>query len=141
MPLFTVKKEAFEWVINKQKSIELRRGKAKKGDAAVFQCGRNNLRRKIVKREEIHVLVFCVALRRNSIRYARALLARLNMCVHSPIIGLIRKIGHSLIRGGAHCPSHLAHSSLFSRSLTASRMAALRLGYMPDLTSSSSPTK
>ena len=35
-----------------QKSIELRRGKAKKGDVAVFQCGRNILRRKIIKREE-----------------------------------------------------------------------------------------
>jgi len=27
-----VKKEVFEWTINKQKSIELRKGKAKKGD-------------------------------------------------------------------------------------------------------------
>jgi len=47
-----VKKEVFEWIINKQKSIELRRGKAKKGDVAVFQCGRNILRRKIIKKEE-----------------------------------------------------------------------------------------
>ena len=37
-----------EW----QKNIELRRGKAKKGDVAFFQCGRNILRRKIIKRRE-----------------------------------------------------------------------------------------
>ena len=47
-----VKKEVFEWIINKQKTIELRRGNAKKGDVAVFQYGRNILRRKIIKREE-----------------------------------------------------------------------------------------
>jgi len=41
-----VKKEVFEWIINKQKTIELRRGKAMKGDVAVFQCGRNILRRR-----------------------------------------------------------------------------------------------
>ena len=38
MPLFMVKKEVFEWiVINKQKNIELRKGKVKRGDKAVFQ--------------------------------------------------------------------------------------------------------
>jgi len=52
MPLFLVKKEVYEWVINKQKSIELRKGKIRKGDEAVFQCGKNILRRKIIKREE-----------------------------------------------------------------------------------------
>ena len=31
----------FEWITNKQKSIKLRKGKAKKGHVAVFQCGRN----------------------------------------------------------------------------------------------------
>ena len=50
--LFMVKKEVFEWIRSGQKNIELRRGKAKKGDVAVFQCGRNILRRKIVKKEE-----------------------------------------------------------------------------------------
>ena len=39
--LFMVKKEVFEWIRTGQKNIELRRGKAKKGDVAVFQCGRN----------------------------------------------------------------------------------------------------
>jgi len=32
--------------------MELRRGRAREGDNAVFQCGRNILRGKIVKREE-----------------------------------------------------------------------------------------
>jgi len=40
-----VKKEVFEWIRTGQKTIELRRGKAKKGDVAVFQSGRNILRR------------------------------------------------------------------------------------------------
>jgi len=37
--------------------------------------------------------------------------------------------------------SRLVHSSFFNMSLTAARIAALRLGYIPDLTSSSSPVK
>lgn len=52
MPLFMVKKEALEWIISKQKNIELRRGKARKGEEAVFQCGRKIMRGKITKREE-----------------------------------------------------------------------------------------
>jgi len=47
-----VEKEVFEWIRTGQKTIELRKGKAMKGDLAVFQCGRNILRRKIVKKEE-----------------------------------------------------------------------------------------
>jgi ASC-1-like (ASCH) protein len=47
-----VKKEVFEWIRTGQKSIELRRGKAKKGDEAVFQCGRSIIRGIIVKKEE-----------------------------------------------------------------------------------------
>jgi len=35
-----------------KKTIELRRGKAKQGDNAVFQCVRNILRGIIVKKEE-----------------------------------------------------------------------------------------
>ena len=45
-----VKKEVFEWIRTGHKNVELRRGKAKKGDVSVFQCGRNILRRKIVER-------------------------------------------------------------------------------------------
>jgi len=42
-----VKKEVFEWIRTGQKTIELRRGKAKQGNEAVFLCGRNILRGKM----------------------------------------------------------------------------------------------
>jgi ASC-1-like (ASCH) protein len=47
-----VKKEVFEWIKTGQKKIELRKGKAKAEDQAVFQCGRNNLRGKIIRKDE-----------------------------------------------------------------------------------------
>jgi len=47
-----VKKEVFEWIRTGQKTIELRRGRAKGGDQAVFQCGRSLLRGKIVRKVE-----------------------------------------------------------------------------------------
>ena len=47
-----VKKEVFEWVKTGQKTIELRKGKAKAGDQAVFQCGRNIIRGKIISKDE-----------------------------------------------------------------------------------------
>jgi len=47
-----VKKEVFEWIRTGQKTIELRRGRAREGDNAVFQCGRNIIREKIFKKEE-----------------------------------------------------------------------------------------
>ena len=47
-----VKKEVFRWIQTGKKTIELRKGKAKSGDQAVFQCGRNILRGKIVRKEE-----------------------------------------------------------------------------------------
>jgi len=47
-----VKKEVFEWIKTGKKTIELRKGKAKSGDQAVFQCSRNILRGKIVRRHE-----------------------------------------------------------------------------------------
>jgi len=43
MPLFVIKKEVFEWIRRGNKTIELRRGKAKKGDVAVFQCGKSSV--------------------------------------------------------------------------------------------------
>ncbi|MEM2111950.1 MAG: hypothetical protein QXX08_08770 [Candidatus Bathyarchaeia archaeon] len=52
MPLFIVKKEVFEWIKTGQKTIELRKGKAKAGDQAVFQCGRNILRGRIINKYE-----------------------------------------------------------------------------------------
>lgn len=39
------------------------------------------------------------------------------------------------------CYSRFAHNSFFSMSLTAALIAALLLGYIPDLTNSSSPVK
>jgi ASC-1-like (ASCH) protein len=50
MPLFMVKKEIFEWIRSGRKTVELRKGKAKSGDQAVFQCGRNILRGKITRK-------------------------------------------------------------------------------------------
>jgi len=47
-----VKKEVFEWIKTEQKTIELRKGKAKAGDQAVFQCGRNILRGRIISKDE-----------------------------------------------------------------------------------------
>lgn len=52
MPLFMLKKEVFEWVKNGNKAIEVRKGKAKRGSMAVFQCGRRIIRREIVKNED-----------------------------------------------------------------------------------------
>jgi len=51
-PLFMVKKEVFEWIKAGQKTVELRTGKARSGDQAVFQCGRNILRGKIISKDE-----------------------------------------------------------------------------------------
>jgi len=51
--MFMVKKEVFEWIRTGQKTIELRRGRAREGDKAVFQCGRSILRGIIVKKEGI----------------------------------------------------------------------------------------
>ena len=47
-----VKKEVFEWISTGQKTIELRGGKAKHDDNAVFQCGRNILRGNVFERGE-----------------------------------------------------------------------------------------
>jgi ASC-1-like (ASCH) protein len=51
-PLFLVKKEVFEWIKAGLKTIEIRKGKAKSGDQAVFQCGRNIIRGKIIRKDE-----------------------------------------------------------------------------------------
>jgi len=54
-----VKKEVFEWIKTGKKTIELRKGKAKSGDQAVFQCGQNILRGKIIRKHEgnLHTLL------------------------------------------------------------------------------------
>jgi len=46
-----VKKEVFEWVKSGQKTVEVRRGSARKGEEAVFQCGSHILRLQIAKKE------------------------------------------------------------------------------------------
>jgi ASC-1-like (ASCH) protein len=51
-PLFMVKKEVFERIKTGKKTIELRKGKAKPGDQAVFQCSRKILRGKIIRTDE-----------------------------------------------------------------------------------------
>jgi ASC-1-like (ASCH) protein len=47
-----VKKQVFVWIVTGLRTIEVREGKAKKGDDAVFQCGKKVLRGKITKKEE-----------------------------------------------------------------------------------------
>jgi len=51
VPLFMVKKEVFEWVKSGKKTVEVRRGNARKGEEAVFQCGAHILRLQITKKE------------------------------------------------------------------------------------------
>jgi len=46
-----VKKEVFTWLKTGAKTVEIRRGLGRKGEVAVFQCGPNHLRFKIIKRE------------------------------------------------------------------------------------------
>jgi ASC-1-like (ASCH) protein len=51
MPLLRTKREYFEWVKSGVKTIDLRRGKPKGGDVAVFLCGREVLRKKILSKK------------------------------------------------------------------------------------------
>jgi ASC-1-like (ASCH) protein len=51
LPWFLAKKEVFEWLINGQKTIDIRKGKPKLGVIAVFQSGTHVLRLNIVKVE------------------------------------------------------------------------------------------
>ncbi len=46
-----VKKEVFKWIENRQKHVEIRKGKPMQGDKAVFQCGKCIIRRKIVSKQ------------------------------------------------------------------------------------------
>ncbi|MFB3888769.1 MAG: hypothetical protein ACE14S_04695 [Candidatus Bathyarchaeia archaeon] len=45
------RKEVFEWIRDGSKTIDVRKGKAWKGDVAVCQSGRHHLRLRIVKKE------------------------------------------------------------------------------------------
>ena len=51
LPWFFAKKEVFKWLMNGQKTIDIRKGNLKSGDIAVFQSGPNVWRLKIVKTE------------------------------------------------------------------------------------------
>ena len=52
MPLFMVKREVFEWIRRGLKTVELRKGRLKAGDEAVFQCDRDIVRAKIIGKQE-----------------------------------------------------------------------------------------
>jgi ASC-1-like (ASCH) protein len=45
-----VKREVYERIRSGKKTVELRKGKAKSGDQAVFQCGRSILSVKLIRR-------------------------------------------------------------------------------------------
>jgi ASC-1-like (ASCH) protein len=51
LPVFRTKKEPFEWLIMGRKTIDVRKGNAIQGDVAVYICGREILKMKIVKQE------------------------------------------------------------------------------------------
>lgn len=51
MLLLFTKKEAFDWLAQGKKTIDIRKGNPKSADIAVFQSGRRSLRFKIVKKE------------------------------------------------------------------------------------------
>ena len=51
MPVFRTKKEVFEWLMAGKKTIDVRKGKPRRGETAVYLSGRNVLRLKITKRE------------------------------------------------------------------------------------------
>jgi len=51
MPLFMAKKEVFAWIKQGRKTIDVRKGKPRQGNIAVFQSGNNHLRFPILKRE------------------------------------------------------------------------------------------
>jgi len=50
--LFMVKKEVSESVSSGQKNIELRKGKAREGDIAVFQCGGRSSEERLSKKNK-----------------------------------------------------------------------------------------
>ena len=51
MPLFLAKKEVYAWIKDGRKTIDVRKGTARRGEIAVFLSGANNLRLLIVKKE------------------------------------------------------------------------------------------
>lgn len=55
MPLLYARKEVFEWLKKGTKTIDVRRGKPMSGEFAVFQCGPEILRMRIVGVESGHI--------------------------------------------------------------------------------------
>ena len=51
MPLLRTKKEAFEWLKEGKKTIDIRKGKPHRGETAVFEAGPYVLRLRIVRKE------------------------------------------------------------------------------------------
>ena len=51
MPFLYARKEVFVWLKQGRKTIDVRRGMPKRGEFAVFQCGPEVLRLRIVARE------------------------------------------------------------------------------------------
>ena len=51
MPLFMAKKEVFAWLKAGTKTIDVRKGRPRHGEVAIFQSGANNLELSIVKKE------------------------------------------------------------------------------------------
>ena len=51
MPLFFTKKEVFKWLVQGQKTVDVRKGNPLFGEFAVFQSGPQSLKFRIVKRE------------------------------------------------------------------------------------------
>ena len=51
MPLFRAKKEVFEWVKTGKKTIDLRKGKAYRGEIAFFVSGPQTLKLRIINKE------------------------------------------------------------------------------------------
>jgi ASC-1-like (ASCH) protein len=51
LPMFLAKKEVFKWLMQGQKTIDVRKGNPRPGEIAVFQSGPNALKLKIVKTE------------------------------------------------------------------------------------------
>jgi ASC-1-like (ASCH) protein len=51
VPLLYVKKEVFEWVRQGLKTIDVRKGRPRRGDFAFFQFGKQILKLKILARE------------------------------------------------------------------------------------------
>ncbi len=51
LPLFPAKSEVFAWIKDGRKTIDVRKGKAWRGEIAVVQSGASYLRLKIIKKE------------------------------------------------------------------------------------------